>query len=251
MGFFRRLGSSFGKVVEKVGDGIGNATGWYWLGDVGRSIQDVFSSNISKESSYDKNVANVLTTERLNEMLVSFSEKYLHDCERLEEQCIEETERYCNALIQLIKESLELTKNPPNLKRIERNLLKIRTAITGSIKEPLAKCMSLDDSECLRILKMDSGKKKEEEMKRFCKRIINEALDNLGIKVRKAIREQTEEIEDFLKNYAELQEKEITVAKGRYEAMLREDMLKEDNIEKSSMMPRIILKTAEVAETLL
>ena len=123
--------------------------------------------------------------------------------------------------------------------------------ITGSVKEPLAKRMSLDDSECLRILKMDSGEKKEEEIRKFSRKIINEALDNLGRKVREAIREQTGELEEFFRNYMEQQEKKTAAAKRQYDAMLQEGALEEADIEKNTMEPQIILKTAELIENML
>ncbi len=251
MGLLSWFGSKLGETVEKIGDTIGNATGWYGISDAGLAIQNIFSGNIARESSYDKNVANVLTTERLNEMLVSFSEEYLHHCERLEEQCVEEVERYCNTLIQLIRESSELTKNTSNLKRAEKSLSRIRSTIIGSVKEPLAKRMSLDDSECLKILKQESGKEKKEKMRKFSKKIINEALDNLGLKVREAIREQTEEIESFFRNNIELQEKETVTAKYQYDEMLRESVLKEADIEKISIRSHIILKATELLEDML
>ena len=37
--------------------------------------------------------------------------------------------------------------------------------------------MSLDNSECLQILKMDAGEEKRKAMTKFSQRIINEALD--------------------------------------------------------------------------
>ena len=110
---------------------------------------------------------------------------------------------------------------------------------------------SLDDSECLKILKQESGKEKKEKMRKFSKKIINEALDNLGLKVREAIREQTEEIESFFRNNIELQEKETVTAKYQYDEMLRESVLKEADIEKISIRSHIILKATELLEDML
>lgn len=96
-------------------------------------------------------------------------------------------------MIDLLEESSEFTKDTSNLKRVKRNRSKIRTTIIGSLKEPLAKRMSLDDPECLKILKLDSGKEKEKAMKKFSKKIIRESLNNLAMKVTNVLQEQTEE----------------------------------------------------------
>lgn len=251
MGLFSLLGNVIGKVVEKAGDVIGGATGWYGVSDAGMMIQDLFFGNIAKEASYDKEAADVLTTERLNEILVSFSEGNLRQCEELEEQCIREVQRYCNALTGLIRKSPGFTEYASHLKGIEKSLSRIHGTITGSVRNPLARRMSLDDSECLRILKMDSGKKKEDAIRKFSRKVINEALNNLGRKVREAIREQTEELEEFFRDYMEQQEKRTTAAKRQYDAMLQEGAIEEADLEKTSLEPQIILKTAELIENML
>lgn len=251
MGFFSWFGRKVGKVIEKVGDKVAEKTGWYGISELGTAIQDICSEEVSKERSYDKNEANVLTTERLNEILVSFSERYLQHCENLEEQCIEEVEDYCNALIDLLEESSEFTKDNSNLKRVKRNRSKIRTTIIGSLKEPLAKRMSLDDPECLKILKLDSGKEKEKAMKKFSKKIIRESLNNLAMKVTDVLQEQTEGIEEYFTDYAESQEKKVKIAKRQYEAMLKEGRSKESDIEKSIMEPMAVLKAAELVKSII
>ncbi|MCI6733158.1 MAG: hypothetical protein MR487_12725 [Lachnospiraceae bacterium] len=73
MGFFgslfRAVGRGLGKVVEKAGDVINSDT----LRSVGWDLQDRCAKDISNEKSYDKNTANIYSTERLNEILTSFS----------------------------------------------------------------------------------------------------------------------------------------------------------------------------------
>lgn len=99
MGLFSFIGDLIGKGVEFVGDIVEDVTGWDGISNAGRAIQDFCSEEISHESSYDKQSANVYTTERLNEILVTFSEKYLKHSVEIENQCIKCVENYCDSLI--------------------------------------------------------------------------------------------------------------------------------------------------------
>ncbi len=250
MGFFSFLGGLIGGAIEKIGE----FTGIDAISDVGEAIQDVcsgYSSNVGVESSYDRNTANVYSTEKLNELLMTFSEKSLKKSEELEKRCIQMVEDYCDTLIQVLKESSAIIKDTSNLKRVERNRSKIKRTIEGSVKNPLAKRMSLDDSECLRILKLDSGTEKKKQMKKFSKKVINEAFSNLSVRVRGVLNEQSEDIESFFLDYSESYEKKVWSAKKQYDDMLKTGKLEESDIERNCIEPLITIEAAQLVEGLL
>lgn len=250
MGFFSFLGGLIGGAIEKIGE----ITGIDAISDVGEAIQDVCSgcsSSVGGESSYDRNTANVYSTEKLNELLMEFSEKSLKKSEELEKRCIQMVEKYCDTLIQFLRETSAIIKDTSNLKRVERNRSKIKGTITGSVKNPMAKRMSLDDSECLKILKLDSGTEKKKQMKKFSKKVINEAFSNLSVKVRDVLNEQSEDIETFFLDYAESYEKKVWIAKKQYDDMLKTGKLEEADIEKSCMEPLVTIEAAKLVEGML
>ena len=151
--FFRAVGRTVGRVVETVGDAIGSTT----ISDLGWKIQDACAERVASEKSYDKKEANIYTTERLNEILVSFSEGYLQNATLLEKECIRLVEEYYDKLIGVIESAPGGTYSAANLKALKNGKGRIPKTISGGIREPLAKRMSLDDTECLGILKMDAG----------------------------------------------------------------------------------------------
>lgn len=154
-------------------------------------------------------------------------------------------------MIQFLRETSAIIKDTSNLKRVERNRSKIKGTITGSVKNPMAKRMSLDDSECLRILKLDSGTEKKKQMKKFSKKVINEAFSNLSVKVRDVLNEQSEDIETFFLDYAESYEKKVWIAKKQYDDMLKTGKLEEADIEKSCMEPLVTIEAAKLVEGML
>lgn len=241
MGFFKAIGRGFGKIVEKVGDFVGSET----ISSAGRSIQDACTERIASERSYDKKEANIYTTERLNEILISFSEGYLQQATSIENNCIRLVEQYYDKLIQLIKSTPGSTQNAANLKALKKGKKRISETITGGIKDPLAKRMSLDDSECLKILKMDSGENKRQAMTKFSKKVINEALNNLAQSVRKALNNQVEDIQDYLSSISEEQEKTMQVLRGRFDKMVKDNEFEKSDKEKNCVLPLYIIDASD------
>ena len=167
MGWLKSLGRKLGRGIEKFGE----FTGIDVISDWGRNIQDACAEKISYEKSYDKREANIYTTDRLNEILVSFSEGYLQQSTAIEKHCIRLVEDYCDKLIEIIENAPDSAHSVANLRVLKSGKGKITKIITGGIKEPLSKRMSLDDLECLEILKMDSGTEKNEAMAKFTKKL--------------------------------------------------------------------------------
>ncbi|MFC4803576.1 hypothetical protein [Filifactor villosus] len=157
MGFFSWLGRGIGKCIETVGDVFGSET----ISRFGQNIQSACTEKVSSEKSYNKKEANIYTTNRLNEILVSFSEGYFEAATFIEKRCVKLVEDYYDSLINMIENAPEGSRSTANLKALKNGKSKISKTIVGGIKDPLAKRMSLDDSECLKILKLDSGIEKK------------------------------------------------------------------------------------------
>lgn len=248
MGLFSSIGSAFksagraiGRGVEKVGDFFGSEK----ISNAGRKIQDACAEKIASEKSYDKKEANIYTTDRLNEILVSFSEGYFQQATSIENTCIRIVEEYYDKLISIIENAPGVTYNKSNLKALKNGKNRIAKSITGGIKDPLAKRMSIDDSECLSILKMDSGSEKKQAMTKFTQKVIREALNNLSKNVRETLNDQTDDIQDYLNNISEEQEKEMRTLKGYFDKLIGDSELEQSDKEKSCVLPLYILEASE------
>lgn len=245
MGWFgsvcRSIGRAFGRGVEKVGNILGSDK----IARKGREIQYACAEKVAGERSYEKETANIYSTDRLNEILVSFSEGYYQQATAIENACIENVKNYYEDIIQLLEQASHTAKIDTNLKRLKREKSRVGDHIHGAIKDQLAKKMSLDNTQCLEILKMDAGEAKREAMTKFSQKIINEALDNLSKQVRRTLDEQMEWIEDYLSNISEEQERAFSALKERYDKMLQDDYLEENNQERYCIEPLFVLNTIE------
>ena len=237
MGVFKSIGRALGRFVENVGDCIGSD----FVSNLGQNIQDFCAEKIGAEKSYCKENATVQSIEKLNEILCSFSKGYYEKATNLENDCIRKTESFYDDLISIIESEEKLSYNKANLNLLKRERTKVKQTISGAIKNPLAKRMSLDDTECLKILKMDAGSEKTKAMSSFSKKIINEALDNLAKQVRISMNEQIADVVIYLKNIAEEQEIEFSKLKLKFDDMCKNDTIETADKEKHCIEPLLII----------
>lgn len=241
MELLKAIGRGFGRIIEKAGELFGSST----LENIGISIQEACAEKVASEKSYDKKEANIYTTERLSNTLSEMSAGYLEQATLIEKSCINYVETYFDKLIAVIKEVGSSYYNKANLNSLERGKGKIAKMIEGGIREPLSKRLSIDDSECCTILKMDAGPEKLSAMKNFTHKVICGALDNLAKKVRESLNDITGDIEDYLSNISEEQEKEVQVLKQHIDKIVESIEQEQSNTENSCIMPMLVLNASE------
>ncbi len=211
MGIFSNISSSFksvsnkikngvnkaGKVIEEVGDAMDNKT----LKGVGRFMQSVTEETAEKAGnsrSYDNETSSVDETKNVNDILHNFSKKLEKKMDIIESQSLEKNNEYFNYLIKEIEKINETTDANINIQRLEKYQRDIESKIKGNLRNYLTKRVSLDDKECLEILKMEAGKNKEKKMNKFGKKVIQEALERLSNEIYRITKAQRELIEEVL-----------------------------------------------------
>ena len=240
------VGRLAGKAVEKVGDVFDSDT----LRDAGRAIQEFCADEVSSEKSYDKHTADIHSTERLAKVLAEFSKGLFDKCSSYEQTCIKYLEEYYNKLIEAIKQSSP-DNNLSELKSLVREGRKIRNSVDKSIVNHIAKRVSLDDAECLQILKMDSGEEKREAFISFENKVINEALNALSKNVRESLNDCIGYISEYLTSISEKREKEVLQLKDCFQKMCLNDTLTKEEQERLCIMPSLIIAEADKIEQLL
>lgn len=207
MGWFgnaiRGLGRAIGRGVEKIGE----VTGIEKIQQVGRGIQDAcrqktenLATAASEVEEYDKEKARIEETRRISEILSAYSLSLEDQADELERSCIKESREFFDKLIGYFEEShsKDLTVNTKRLKKAFKDIEK---AIDGNIKKHMAKRVSIDDAECLEILKMAPGELKKRAMKRFGQQVFSESLNQLSDKIRDIIHEQEEYLSEVLEDH--------------------------------------------------
>ena len=229
MGFFDFIGDILYEVIDAV-DNVVNYT----------------CGPAESEISYPKEEANIYTTERLNEILISFTNTYLPQVDDIEKKVIISIEKYYDDLLAEVQKTNKQSEKLP-LRRLVSAKRNIRNMIEGSIRTPLEKRMSLSDNECLAILRMTPGQDKQEAMKKFVNKVSNEALDNLVCNVKQTIHDRTDEVEEQLDSILNSQKKEVSVLEKQYKTVLDEKE-QEASKEKNYLKPTLIISASKMVQ---
>ena len=247
MGWLKNFGNWVGdKMVD-----IGIALDFDPLIDLGINIQNACIEKVASSGSYDQTSSSAASVDAMNETLVSFSKKYMQEAEKTENQCIKIVESCYDDLIKKMDTEPDFTYNNANLRILKREREKVGNSISGSVKEPLARRMSLDDAECLEILKMDAGKEKGEAMSAFITKVIREALNNLARKVSISMKEQYDLLEDYFKSIIDERERNVRNLKEQFDKMCMNYNSEAEVKESGLVDSRISLDTIYEVEKIL
>lgn len=80
---------------------------------------------------------------------------------------------------------------------------RVEREIKGNLKTYISKRVSIDDSECLEILRLEAGYKKENEMKKFSEKILQQGLNNLVKDIKDVIKEQSDIVTEVIEERLE------------------------------------------------
>lgn len=194
MGFLSGFGSWVRDTVDWVKEKVK---------DTARKVKEFFTGGVretsnrtAEEKAYDEMAATLAETKRINSILSDFSLKLADYADELESNAIEESGEYFNSLIEALDQNKSNFK--VNTAKIKRNKVKVERQIRGSFKKHLSKRVSLDDWECLSILKLDAGEEKRKRMNSFGNKVLMESANNLCIDIKESLLEQQEYIEECL-----------------------------------------------------
>lgn len=241
MGLFgsigRAIGRGLGRVVEKVGDLTGSET----LQRVGQGIQtacEEVSYDTGNTDKYEKESARTEDTKKINMILAEFSLKLEKKADEIEKTAIKESKVYFEELISELHNSESEIKI--NVNRIERTMSKVEKEIKGNLKLYISKRVSIDDSECLEVLKMNAGTEKENAMKDFSKKILQLGLKNLVQDIKNVIREQNDIITDVIQE--KLEDMKLNLDKKIQEFNMLEDSKLKTEEEVKKLKDELIIK---------
>ncbi|TCT12838.1 hypothetical protein EDC18_1119 [Natranaerovirga pectinivora] len=241
MGLFKLIGRAIGRGVENVGNFFGSER----MSQAGRNIQNACaetSKKVSETNEYDKESAPIHQTIIMNEILSSFSIGLQAQADAVERDCVAASQKYFDDLIK----GLDSKESGIKSNRLKLTLKRVKSSITGSLKNHLAKRVSLDDIECLQILQMSSGKEKERAMKAFGGKVIKEGLYALAKEIKSIVKEQNEEIQEFLEGVLETKEKELIAMETQFNSLalrIENDVIDK---EKAKLEPLIIIGVADM-----
>ena len=180
-------------------------------------VSNYSSSSGGSTSSYDARAAELEQTIKVQNALTEFREDTRAKSEKFENDVIKASRETLDAFLKDVKKYNNIkyggNRLNVNLSQIERENRKTEDKIHGFITKRVSKRASLDDTECLAILKLDAGKEKQQKLNDFYKKILNEAIKDLSEVLRDAMEKQTDIVEDHISSRIEIPIKRMILTK--------------------------------------
>lgn len=205
----KALGRGIGSVIESAGILCGSDKIARFGSQVKNACSTVTQRIKEERVVEDTYRAPVQQVERVNNIFVEFYEDMEERAEEIEELCIEYVENYFEELTEILEKSGEGILKKQNFQKLSATKRKIRSDISGAIREDIATKISMDNMECKEILRMKNAEMRAERMEEYCELVVERAVNKLNNKVEKTLRKQSNEIIRFLEEYLEKRELEL------------------------------------------
>ena len=223
MGVVSELFKSVGRAVGGVIASVGNTLGMQRIERFGNQLKEscsIVTKRIREEAPVENTYrAPVQQIERVNNIFVDFYNEMESRAEEIEEACIEYVESYFSGLVEILEESGKGILKKQNFTKLASTKRKIRSDISGAIRDEIATKISMDNYECKEILRIRDADTRAEEMEEYCQEVVGKAVEKLSRKVEKTLRKQNNEIISFLEEYLEKRELELSKKVEQLEKM--------------------------------
>lgn len=188
MGLFSWLGEKISDGFEWVSEKISNAVDW---------VKDKLGKKKYDENAVEDHVD-------VDAVLAGFRDKIKNDVEDLEAKCMESVSLLFADLKNITKERF-----PDLVEIVENEQKKAENDLKGTVMKYVKEHLSKNDAKFLRILKMNPGQEKDDELDKETEVVLNDAEREFNTKLKKYTEHILEEFTYRLNNRISDQEAQM------------------------------------------
>ncbi|MGL5983579.1 MAG: hypothetical protein ACRCZR_09660 [Cetobacterium sp.] len=207
------------------------------------------SRDVGSSQAFEIEKANARRIQKMSEDLLEYSKKYTVKSGELEQNVSEKINSNLDTIINSLAEieniRIDGKKLRVNLKSLKQEMRRFEKDNKHNFINSIHKALSLDNKECLEVLKLESGAEKEKEMKKFLGKILNNELKKLSYLSKDILKENLNFIAENLEDKVIELEETINEQIGNFEKLekAREIGIKErDNLLKNKIIEKIMYK---------
>ena len=163
------------------------------------------NQNIGKSGALNE-TSSARQVEDISNLLYQYHKQYRPVGENVEDTCKKCVRDCFDELIKKLRKDEKLADSF-GLEQIQRKKNRLCGDIDGAITDAIRKNLSLDNSQCVAILKLPAGSDKQRKMENFAKKVIDDAKDDLAHTVSRTMNQVTDDISNFLQDYIDNQER--------------------------------------------
>lgn len=192
-------------IIGKVLNGIGKVAKYAWSVITG---QDEKQQKISSQKAInpEKNTADEIA--EMNRLLADYRKSISDAADHLEHEMIVE----CSMMLQEIMNVYEAYNQQLKISRsdaVKRKFSRIGKELKGTFAEYIQKRISLDDAECMKILRLPSGDLKNQRLQELKQKAFFEAQNEIIRKIKDAVQDFSYMVEDSIEAHLERAEDSI------------------------------------------
>lgn len=207
------------------------------------------SQNVGKTSAFTE-TSSVAQVEDISKTVRDFYRKYAPIGEAKENAARKNIEKFFDGIKILLQKNSKLASDYGITTLNDRNYRFCRD-IEGTITDAIRTKLSIDDSECKKILSMQSGDEKTRKMKEFAERTIQNANKDLENKIQKAMNEVKDDISRFLQNKMDEQEEKARRDQKEFDTWIQQIENKTFDSEQAQLELRVKIYAIEPVEKIL
>ena len=163
------------------------------------------SEEIGKSGALNE-TSSARQVEDISNLLYQYHKQYRPAGEKVEDACKKYVRDCFDELIKKLRKDEKLADSF-GLEQIQHKKNRLCGDIDGAITDAIRKNLSLDNSQCVAILKLPAGSDKQRKMENFAQKVIDDAKDDLAHTVSRTMNQVTDDISNFLQDYIDNQER--------------------------------------------
>lgn len=165
------------------------------VAEFNKSKEEV-SKDIEKQEAFYVDSASTYEVNHMSQVLSNITFQLADKFDNIENNAIEYTKGYFDRFVYALEDLNSQIDLGINSKKIKRELKSSLRTVQGILKENLARKISIDNYECCRVLEMEQGASKKNEIERFQQKVLQEALTEFCDKLEDILEEQQIYIQD-------------------------------------------------------
>lgn len=219
--------------------------------NVGGLVKSLFANNdgFNLKSFSNKNRDDINEVANLNAALTDYRTQVGEVGQVIENDIINSCEVFFDDLIGLF-ESINNSYSIGNIERARRKTSRFRSHIEGTFENHTAKRVSLDDMECLEILKMLPGETKSIRMSELKKKVFEESVEKIAYSIKDITEELIEDISDSFNFKLNMLEQQLNEKMNIFSVLTNNTNSREELEESIGIYSNYLLSVSNIIENL-
>lgn len=232
------------EAVRKLIGGIGKVAKYTWDLITG---EDEKQTEIANQKSVNPQKSTVDEMAELNKLLTEYRNNISSAAEKMEREMIVECSMMLEDIMDVFTESNQHLKVMRS-DSVERKFKRVAKDLKGTFAEYVQKRISLDDAECVKILKLPAGELKNQRLQEMKQRVFVEASNEIVKRIKDAVEDFSDTVEDAFNDHLDRAEEQLQERTESFEELSRITENDTESVENVMLKANYLLAVCSYVE---